>query len=310
MPGERSENSVLWRVRPEWEMEAFSPPKRVGQNVAHTASGRHHRNQCALIEEGQGVPEAVWRASEGMCSSEGNQVASSFNPTEPVGPAHQRSQTGTYRVIHLSALQHPNVLHRRNAIADAIAFDVVDKRVRDDTRDRGPYPATPLEPEQNDLVYALPPKDADEVGPREDGIPGHPAGQPRVYRPNASFTSQVLGQWASDGDGGLFRPGDWDAAVQRWKRSPDPVEPPDRVGADPAREGRDEMTAAPAWGQTAGALLRLYADAQVDGAAAVDRIRRDLRARVGEIRRHAAGRWRRHRARARQDVPKLPLRDG
>jgi hypothetical protein len=38
MPGERSENSVLWRVRAEWEMEAFSPPKRVGQNVAHTAS--------------------------------------------------------------------------------------------------------------------------------------------------------------------------------------------------------------------------------------------------------------------------------
>jgi hypothetical protein len=41
----------------------------------------------------------------------------------------------------------------------------------------------------------------------------------------------------------------------------------------------DEFTAAPAWGQTAGALLRLYADAQLDGAVAVDRIRRAARAR-------------------------------
>jgi hypothetical protein len=282
MPGERSENSVLWRVRPEWEVEAFSPPKRVGQNVAHTASGRHHRNQRALIEEGQGVPEAVWRASEGMCSSEGNQVASSFNPTESTGPAYQRAQSSTYRVIHLSAFQHPNILRRENVIAGAVAFSVIDARVRDDTRDRGPYPATPLEAEQNDIVYALPPKDAEETGPRADGIPGHPDGQPRVYRPNAAFTAQVLGQWASDSDGGLFRPGDWDAAVQRWKRSPDPVNPPDRVGVDPRREGKDEFTAAPAWGPTAGALLRLYADAQLDGIAAVEAVRAQ-RVRVGEI---------------------------
>lgn len=292
MPGERSENSVLWRVRPEWEMEAFSPPKRVGQQVAHTASGRHHRNQRALIEEGQGVPEAVWKAAEGMCSSEGNQVASSFNPTEPMGPAFQRAQSSTYRVIHLNALEHPNVRARENVVAGAVAFSVIDARVRDDTRDRGPYPATPLEPEQHDVVYALPPEGGDvaeEHGPREDGIPGHPDGQPRVYRPNAAFTAQVLGQWASDADGGLFRPGDWDAGVHRWRQRPDPSTPPDRVGADMAREGGDETTAAPAWGETGGAILRLYADAQLDGAAAVERIRHENRARVGEIRVLAKG---------------------
>jgi hypothetical protein len=59
--------------------------------------------------------------------------------------------------------------------------------------------------------------------------------------------------------------------VQRWKRSPDPLAPPDRVGVDPRREGKDEFTAAPAWGPTAGALLRLYADAQLDGIAMVER---------------------------------------
>jgi hypothetical protein len=119
--------------------------------------------------------------------------------------------------------------------------------------------------------------------------PGHaptgsraiPRGSRACIGPNAAFTAQVLGQWATDSDGGLFRPGDWDAAVQRWKRSPDPLTPPDRVGVDPRREGKDEFTAAPAWGPTAGALLRLYADAQLDGVA-MDAVRAQ-RVRVGEI---------------------------
>ncbi|MCH8297514.1 MAG: hypothetical protein IH873_05560, partial [Chloroflexi bacterium] len=40
MPGLRSEKSIHWRVRPRWHVEAFAPPKHVGQEVAHSASGR------------------------------------------------------------------------------------------------------------------------------------------------------------------------------------------------------------------------------------------------------------------------------
>lgn len=284
MPGSRSEKSVSWRVRAKWHVEAFSPPQSVQEEVAHQASGRHHRNQVALIEEGQGVDGRVWRAAEGMCSSPGNKIVSTFNPTEPVGPAYQRARAGGYRVLHLSAFDHPNVRKRRDVVPDAVDFRRIDDRVKTECRDRGPYPSTPVEEDHGEFVYALPPPGSDpESGPREDGHPGDPDGELRVYRPGPTFSSQVLGQWPEQSDRGLFDPGPWDKAVRRWRDQRLRTTRPDRVGVDAARRGEDENVACPAWGETAGALLEAFASAQDAGPGHVEKIRKERRAYVGEL---------------------------
>lgn len=294
MPGERSDRSVLWRVRAKWHVEVLTPPKRVGQNVAHTASGRHHRNQIALIEEGQGVEEPLWRAAEGMCSSPGNKIISPFNPTEPSGPAYARAQSGGYRVVHLDAFEHPNVKERRAVVPDAVDVAVIDQRVRTDCRDRGPWPGTPLEPDYGDFVYALPPArgaagsaaGAAELGPRADGQLGAPGGALRVYRPNGPFTAQVRGRWPASSDSGLFNSADLDAAMRAWREAKRPPGAPDRVGGDIAREGTDDTVTAPAWGDAADVLLRAYAEAQEQEAApaALAQLLAARRAYVGELR--------------------------
>lgn len=289
MPGRRSENSVLWRVRPRWFVEVLTPPRRIGQQVSHAASGRHHRNQVALIEEGQGVPEALWKAAEGACSSPGNKIISPFNPTEPLGPAYDRARSGSWKVHHLSALEHPNVRARSHVISQAVDFRVIDARVRNECQDRGPYPEVQPDPEFQDFVYAVPPLDAEERGPREDGFPGHPDAPLRVYRPSPSFVAQVLGDWPNVTESGLFKPATWDAAVERWRQGRDPVDPPDRVGVDPAREGSDDTCAAPAWGDTADALLTRFLELQKSaatngGRAKIDELRATSRARIGTIR--------------------------
>lgn len=270
MPGRRSENSVLWRLAPQWEVEAFSPPERVAVNVASNVSGRHSRVQVALIEEGQGVPEAEWRGAEGMCSSEGNQIISSFNPTESSGPTFTRADQG-YKVLHLSAFDHPNVLTRSSVVIDAISFRVVDDRVRSQCQDRGAR--SQVAPDENfaDFLYALPKDGAEERGPREDGILGHPDAEVRVYRPGPVFQPQVLGQWPlSLEGGGPVSPGAWDAAVARWKqRAGEPRGIPSRIGVDCAREGDDDTCCAPIWGDTADVLIRDYKEA-VKGAASGD----------------------------------------
>jgi hypothetical protein len=284
MPGERSERSVLWRVRPKWHVEVLTPPTKVGQAVAHTASGRHHRNQIALVEEGQGVGEPLWRGAEGMCSSAGNKIISSFNPTEALGPAFQRSRAGSYITVHLDAFEHPNIRQRVGVIPDAVDCRVIDDRVRTDCTDRGAAPATPVELEQGDFVYALPPRlDTPERGGRTDGVPGHPDGEPRVYRPTGAFMAQVRGQYPSSNDAGLFSAGAWDAAVARWREEQDPPTAPDSVGVDVAREGKDDTRSAPRWGDGASALLRAYATAQPVGAVAVADLQRMRRARIGAL---------------------------
>jgi hypothetical protein len=294
MPGQRSEAIVHWWVpgHPEWQVEAISPPKRVGEEVAHGASGRHHANMLIVIEEGAGVGESRFKAAEGMASGDGNKIVSPFNPTEGAGPAFERGKSGSWYVLHMNALDHPNVKHR--AIkghaafvgGGAVAFRNIDARVRSQCVDRGPYGKTEVDERQRDFVYALPPSlDAPENGPRKDGHLGHPDGVLHVYRPRNVFQAQVLGQWPLSTDTGLFDSASWEAAEERWKKSKvAPGRPPSRVGVDLAWKNTtgDDICAAPAWGTHSADLLRAYAGARAAGAAAIEKLQR-RRIRVGEI---------------------------
>jgi hypothetical protein len=272
MPGERSEKSVNWRVRPMWNVEAFSPPSRVHLNVAHTASGRHHRNQIALIEEGQGVSEPLWRAAEGMCSSAGNQIASSFNPTEPVGPAYERARNGTYRVIHLDAFEHPNIVSESSSSRRG-RFQASSTRACASAAIAGRIPAR--RSSRSSATSCTRCRNATpEHGARTDNVRGHPDAKPRVYRPTITFTRRcavsgrdvelrpVRFRGNRSGDGALGQ-------------GPRPDDAPDRVGLDPAREGDDDAVAAPAWGETAEQLLRAYFLAEESGPAAIEALRQD-----------------------------------
>lgn len=314
MPGTWSEASVLWRVAPEWEIEAFSPPKSSGGDINHSASGRHHPyNQIALIEEGQGVRESVWVPVEGMCASDGNIIISSFNPTRPWGPTWDRARRGSYLVRHLDAFDHPNVIERREVVRGAISHRVTDARVAE-CRDRGRY-GPPSEgdvlpdPHFNDFVYALPPQlaggalgtgsddptapttplmapTAEPPGRRSDGILGSPAGTPRVYRPTETFQALVRGQWPQSSDGGLFEPGSIDASMERWSAAEDSTTPPDAIGIDPAREGDDDTCAAPRWGESGATVLRAWAEAIAPGGdpSIREALLTSRRVRVGRIR--------------------------
>ena len=264
MPGRRSEDSVLWKVKPKWEMEAMAPQRRLGQEQAHSASGRHADNQIALIEEGQGVAEAMWRAVEGTCTSVGNKIISSFNPTDNSGPTYQRAQQGIYAVIHLDGFDHPKVKTRSYVIPAAIDFKVVDDMVRE-CKVRGDHPAVVPDEEWNDFIYALPPvRGAAESGARRDGFRGHPKGRLQVFRPIPLFQARVRGEWPSTSEKGIFSAGAWDSAVKRWRDMEQPTYEPDRVGVDAARMGGDETIAVPTWGLDAEDLIRDFRDAQTE----------------------------------------------
>jgi hypothetical protein len=150
-----------------------------------------------------------------------------------VGAAFQRARSGSYRVIHLSAFDHPNVQQRKLVIPAAVDFKVIDGRVRSECQDRGPFPGTPAQAEHHDFVYALPTLDTPERGTRSDGQKGHPGFPLRVYRPSPRFTAQVFGKWPASSESGLFNAGDVDAAMARWALTRDPATIPDNVGVDP-----------------------------------------------------------------------------
>lgn len=282
MPGRRLLKPSWW-VRHGWDVSMIVPRRQVGQKIAHSASGRHHANMIALVEEAAGVFEAVWLAIEGMCSGQGNKILCAFQPADPTGPAAQRARLSEWRVLHLSAFDHPNVRGRQIVVPGAVGHTFVDTSVRVHCQDIGAWPERKPDPLYNEFVYALPrpgtPERSMVLGvtsvltplqtkllyvAREDGIPGHPDAEPRIYRPDSIAEAQVLGRWPSSSQRGLFSEGQVRAAFLRW--AGEPPSAPDRVGLDCAREGDDDSGAMPAWGRGAEWLLRAWQEAVKDGA--------------------------------------------
>lgn len=288
MPGVfRSERAVNWVVRPDWMVEPFSPPKKTGQEVAHTVSGRHHRNMIAVVEEGQAAEEALWLAIEGTCTGQGNKIFSTFNPTESRGPTYKRAHSDVrYKVIHLSALDHPNIKRRELVVGGAMSFQEIDARVRTQCKDLGRRRPNP---KFRDFYYALAPENTPERGPRRDGVPGHPDAPVRTFRPSGIFQSQALGQWPTSSSTMLFDGVKLQESVERWASGTTPERPPDRVGGDLAYVGadNDDVFTAPAWGDDAARLIRRYLEAQAEDeggeGAAVARLLEHDRIRVGEL---------------------------
>jgi len=265
-----------WWAGPEWSIEAFAPARRVDRTVAAGALGRHHVNQVGLIEEASDVEESVFNAIESSCSSEGNKVIAIFNPYRDAGAVYERR--GRYKVLHASALDHPNMLTRSAAFPGAISHENIEERIVAECNDLGAFPKLQPNTRRNDFAYAI------GHGPATL-VKGAARAKLRVYRPGALFEAQVLGRWPTSGTGDLFDVAAWDEGVERWQDGTNPEEPPDRVGLDPAREGRNSSVAMGAWGADGEELLRAHAEARhVGGAAAAAAIARlqERRVRVSE----------------------------
>ena len=285
MPGSRSTASVNWKVREKWGVEPFAPAKKAGQKQAHSAAGRHQREQLAILCEAQGIPEPVWKGVEGMCSTQGNRILAETNPTEAHGPFHSRSRLQSWRLVHLSALEHDNITDRRLIIPEAISWQKLESRIRDQCEELGPWPEVQPNAGYDDFIYALTPKDAeDSEQTRSDGFLGSAEGEPRVYRPRANFAPQSLGRYPKGGEQSLFDPAALDEAMARWREVHAPEIPPDRVGLDSAYGQGDAICAAGAWGADATTLLSRYQEAMANGSQdAIDLLREHQRAYVGRL---------------------------
>lgn len=274
MPPRRSVRTPKWMPAEEWVMECIAPAAQTGQAMSHRASGRHHRNLLAVLGEASGLRDEVVQSIIGSASGGGpgrlpgggwqrNGVVCIFNPDSKDSAVARLMRSSTWRVIHLSALDHVNIRTRRLIIPGAVSPLFVDGQVAD-CPDLGPYPETAPDPARHDFVYALPPEIGQEGGgPRPDGFPGHVDGELRVYRPSNLVETRVLGVFPARDELSLFDPDAWDAAVARWRRRQDPQTAPDALGVDSAwseRQEADDAVAAPRWGPDGIELLGRWSE--------------------------------------------------
>jgi hypothetical protein len=225
---------------PESFMQGVSIPLQ-GTSAEREAkfSGRHAPHLMFIVDEGDAVPEEVYKGIDGCMSSGFVRLLIMFNPRAPQGYIYDLEKRGGANVIELSSLDHPNVKTGRDIIPGAVSRDVTVKRFNEWTRPL----AIGEQPDQN--CVKVPEFLVGETAVGNDGrtYPPLQAGERKITV--EEFWYKTLGKYPSQGSRQLISE-EWisnartryDLYVAMYgDRPPEGVRP--RVGLDCAEFGSD-----------------------------------------------------------------------
>lgn len=97
-------------------------------------SGKHAPYLFFIVDEGDAVPEEVYKGIEGCMSGGMTRLLIMFNPKATRGPVYDLEKMGRASVVHLSALRHPNVVVGADIIPGAVTRETVVRRINEWTR--------------------------------------------------------------------------------------------------------------------------------------------------------------------------------
>jgi len=106
--------------------------------------GKHSPGGILIIfDEASGIEDVFWQRAHSMFEAgrKNHYFLGISNPYTRSCPMWVESQTGRYNVLRMSALEHPNVVERREVVPGAISFSTVAERVRSECRAAEPHEA-------------------------------------------------------------------------------------------------------------------------------------------------------------------------
>jgi len=209
-------------------------------------SGKHSPHLLFIVDEGDAVPDEVYRGIESCMSGGHVRLLVMFNPREQAGPVYRMIQAGAH-VIELSAFSHPNVIHGPTIVPGAVSREITVERISSWSR-----PAmADEEPDGEDLDWFQAPAFLDgATAMRPDGSPTQAliGGQWRKVT-NPALSYMVLARFPGQAETQLISRAWVEAAQQRWllRRELQGDRPPAEVvpvhGQDVAEFGVDRNVA-------------------------------------------------------------------
>lgn len=97
-------------------------------------SGKHAPHLLFIIDEGDAVPDAVYRGIESCMSGGHARLLIMFNPRAEAGEVYRMERDGRANVVKLSAFNHPNVVTGQDAIPGAVTRETTVRRINEWTR--------------------------------------------------------------------------------------------------------------------------------------------------------------------------------
>ncbi|VBB41933.1 conserved hypothetical protein [uncultured Desulfatiglans sp.] len=238
-------------------------------------SGKHAPYLLFIIDEGDAVPDEVYRGIESCMSGGHARLLVMFNPRHESGPVYRMEREGRANVVELSAFSHPNVTTGEDQIPGAVTREVTVRRISEWCR-----PLVPGEAATDS--FRLPDFLAGATAVSQSGLvyPPLAPGQYKVLEP--AFDYMVLGRYPAQASTQLISRewisaarSRWDAYVAQHGEIP-PAGTKAVMGVDVAEFGADANVAAFRYG---GYVERLVSWGGMDVVSTGDRAAEEYRAR-------------------------------
>lgn len=212
-------------------------------------SGKHHECMLFIVDEGDTVPDFVFRGIEG-CMSGGTviRLLILFNPRHEAGRPYRLERDREAHVIEVSAFNHPNVRTGNNIIPGAVDRETTVRRIN-----RWSRPVAESDDVTERNSFRVPDYLVDCKAKKRGG--GSYAPLPPGIRvvTNPAFHYMVLGRYPAEAENQLISIDwlhaareRWDRFVEKWGETP-PVSATGQpiLGLDSAELGIDSNVAVP-----------------------------------------------------------------
>jgi len=173
-------------------------------------SGKHAPHLLFIIDEGDAVPDEVYRGIESCMSGGFARLLVMFNPRNESGEVYRMERDGRANIIRLSAFEHPNVKTGDNVIPGAVSRETTIRRINQWCR-----PLATGEPVTGEC-FELPSFLVGQTAKSQSGTDYPPLkhGWYRIMEP--AFSYMVLGEYPAQGNQQLISR-EWIAkARSRW----------------------------------------------------------------------------------------------
>jgi len=174
-------------------------------------SGKHAPYLLFIVDEGDAVPEAVYKGIESCMSGGMARLLIMFNPRSRTGPVYLKERRGEANVVELSAFTHPNVVTGEDKISGAVDRPTTVRRINEWTR--------PLMPDEtpDGQCFEVPEYLVGVVGADRLGnpYPPLPAGWRKIT--DSSFSHMVLARYPAAAPTQLISEEWIDAAELRYR---------------------------------------------------------------------------------------------
>lgn len=230
--------------KPKQFLNGVTIPQSSKEEMIETRfSGKHAPVLFFIFDEGDGIPDAVYRGADGCMSGGFVRQVVCFNPKKKAGEPYRRIKEQRCYTLTMSAFTHPNVTTGEDVVPGAVTREKTVSRINEWTE-----PLRKSEKEDSncfkvpDFLVGVRAKNA-----KNELYPPLPAGYRRVI--DQQFWYKVLGQYPRAGTSIMFHEEWIDWAIFAWERfvnehgrGPDTRARPPRgvrpvMGLDPSGEG-------------------------------------------------------------------------